>query len=55
MSDLTKEYNDLLDVKVGLDAEIKAYDKMLGGEETRMAMSQPSSPTDSATPRRGTW
>ena len=35
LHDQTKEYADLLDVKLKLDIEIKAYRQLLEGEEER--------------------
>jgi len=35
LDDQTKEYGDLLDVKLRLDSEIEAYRKLLESEEDR--------------------
>lgn len=35
LDDQTKEYADLLDIKLRLDSEIEAYRKLLEGEEER--------------------
>merc|ERR550539_712317 len=39
-----KDYKNLLEIKITLDTEIAAYNKMLEGEESRLGMSQTSSP-----------
>lgn len=36
MSQQMQDYQDLMDIKVSLDLEIAAYDKLLGGEERRL-------------------
>ncbi|XP_060553453.1 prelamin-A/C-like [Ruditapes philippinarum] len=51
LHDQTKEYADLLDVKLKLDIEIKAYRQLLEGEEERLNISATSS--DSSTPKKG--
>lgn len=35
---LLNEYQDLFDLKVQLDTELKAYQNLLEGEETRLAL-----------------
>lgn len=37
--DLVKDFEELMETKVGLDMEILAYKKMLEGEEERLGMS----------------
>lgn len=35
LADLTRQYQDLLYVKLALDAELATYNKLLSGEEQR--------------------
>ena len=39
MEDMTKDYNALLEIKIGLDREIAMYQKILEGEEARLGLS----------------
>jgi len=39
LTDMTNDYKELLDIKIGLDMEIQAYTKLMDGEEERMALS----------------
>jgi len=36
---MTNDYKELLEIKIGLDMEIQAYTKLMDGEEERMALS----------------
>ncbi|VDD90284.1 unnamed protein product [Enterobius vermicularis] len=51
---LLNEYQDLFDLKVQLDTELKAYHNLLEGEETRLNISQQSSYSPSASPASST-
>lgn len=35
ISDMISDYRDLMDLKIQLDTELQAYQKLLEGEETR--------------------
>jgi lamin B len=37
---MLNEYQDLMDIKVALDTEIKAYQALLSSEETRLVISK---------------
>uniref|UniRef100_A0A0N5AX40 Lamin n=1 Tax=Syphacia muris TaxID=451379 RepID=A0A0N5AX40_9BILA len=51
---LHNEYQDLFDLKVQLDTELKAYHNLLEGEETRLNISQQSSYSPSSSPASST-
>lgn len=51
LDEQTREYADLLDVKLRLDSEIEAYRRLLEGEEERLNLSATSSET--STPKKG--
>jgi len=44
MEETLRDYKELLELKITLEAEMQAYRKMLEGEETRLGMSPTSSP-----------
>jgi len=44
MEDMTKDYNALLEIKIGLDREIAMYNKILEGEESRLGLSPTGTP-----------
>lgn len=43
MEQQLREYQDLMDIKVSLDMELAAYDKLLAGEEQRLNITRPNS------------